>query len=80
MYQAGLKAGTDGEGEIAAFGGIGDAPSPYQKACQMSFDIDGGADPSLVKQDYMAGCLYGLNDQSAQWTQGRKPREATDPT
>ncbi len=73
-YQEGLKAGTDGQAEIAAFGGMGDAPNSYQKACQMSFDLDGGADPTLVKKDYMAGCLYGLNHQSAQWTQGRKAK------
>lgn len=68
-YQEGLKAGTNGQAEIAAFGGMA-----YQRACQMTFDIDGGADPSLVKQDYMAGCLYGLNHESAQWTQGRKAK------
>jgi hypothetical protein len=44
----------------------------YGQACQASFNIDGGADPSIVQQDYMQGCLYGLNHQSTQWTQTRK--------
>jgi hypothetical protein len=45
---------------------------PYDQACQSAFSIDGGADPNLVQQDYIQGCLYGLNHQSAQWTQTRK--------
>ncbi|HZQ31821.1 MAG TPA: hypothetical protein VFB19_08810 [Mycobacterium sp.] len=27
--------------------------------------------PMDYQQDYLAGCMYGLNHQSAQWTQGR---------
>jgi Protein of unknown function (DUF2510) len=71
-YQQGLKSGTDGYAEIQAFGPMGGAAQPYEQACQLSFNIDQGADPDLVQQDYIQGCLYGLNHQSAQWTQTRK--------
>jgi len=36
----------------------------------LSFTVDGVADKN--KQDYTAGCLYGLNHQSADWNQRRK--------
>jgi hypothetical protein len=55
-----------------AFGPMGGAAVPYDQACQSSSDIDGGADPDLVQQDYIQGCLNGLNHQSAQWSQTRK--------
>jgi hypothetical protein len=71
-YQQGLKSGTDGYAEVQAFGPMGGAAVPYDQACQSSFDIDGGADPDLVQQDYIQGCLNGLNHQSAQWSQTRK--------
>lgn len=71
-YQQGLKAGTDGYAEVQAFGPYMGTAMSYDQACQASFNIDQGADPDLVQQDYMQGCLYGLNHQSAQWTQTRK--------
>jgi hypothetical protein len=67
----GLKSGTDGYAEIQAFGAVGGSPLPYQRACQMSFDIDSSPSAGLVQQDYMAGCIDGLAHQSAEWTQGR---------
>ena len=80
-YQMGLKAGTDGQAEIAAYGGFdilthqNTAPMSYEDACKGQFDIEHGAAPSeIVERDYMAGCLDGLNHQSAQWTQGRKAK------
>ena len=66
-YKMGLKSGTTGMAEIDAFKGTGN-----NRACEKSFDLDHGASPDLNKQDYMAGCLYGLTHQSAQWTQSRK--------
>ncbi len=71
-YQQGLKSGTDGYAEVQAFGPYMGVALPYDQACQLSFNIDQGADPDLVQQDYIQGCLYGLNHQSAQWTQTRK--------
>jgi hypothetical protein len=62
-YKQGLKAGSTGLAEVEAFKG-----TDYNRACTLSFNIDG----SPNKQDYMAGCLYGLNHQSAEWTQRRK--------
>jgi hypothetical protein len=62
-YKQGLKAGTTGFAEVEAFKG-----TDFNRACQLSFNIDFAAN----KQDYMAGCLYGLNHQSADWTQRRK--------
>lgn len=68
----GLKAGTDGYAEVQAFGAMGaSGPMDYGQACKMSWDIDSGASTDLNQQEYMAGCMYGLNHQSAQWTQGR---------
>jgi hypothetical protein len=71
-YQQGLKSGTDGYAEVQAFGPWMGTAQPYDQACQAAFNIDGGADPTLVQQDYIQGCLYGLNHQPAQWTQTRK--------
>jgi hypothetical protein len=78
-YRMGLKSGTKGQAEINAFGGfdIGShrnfGPQPYEQVCKADFDLESGAAPdlNLVEQDYVAGCLYGLNHQSAQWTQQR---------
>jgi hypothetical protein len=70
-YKMGLKSGTDGNAEIAAFGSQGlngrmQAPMPPRQACQGSFDLDSGGliagvDEQLNEQDYVAGCLYGLS-------------------
>ena len=70
-YKMGLKSGTDGNAEIAAFGSQGlngrmQAPMPPHQACQGSFDLDSGGliagvDEQLNEQDYLAGCLYGLS-------------------
>jgi len=35
------------------------------------FGAMGASGPMDYQQDYMAGCMHGLNHQSAQWTQGR---------
>jgi hypothetical protein len=65
-YKAGLDSGTKGLAEIEAFKG-----ADYNDICEQSFEIDNALD-LYNKQDYMAGCLYGLSHQSAQWTQTRK--------
>jgi hypothetical protein len=72
-YRTGLQAGKDGYAEVQAFGPMGGSAMPYDQACQTSFNLD-SADPSagLVEQDYIQGCLYSLNHQSAEWTQTRK--------
>ena len=38
-----LSTGTDGYALVQAFGPAGYGPMSYQKACEKSFDIDGGA-------------------------------------
>jgi hypothetical protein len=79
-YRVGLEAGKNGQAETAAYGGFdilrhqNTAPMSYDDACKGQFNLENGADPDLVERDYMAGCLDGLNDQSAQWTQGRKAK------
>src|SRR6185312_11249031 len=65
-YQEGLKSGTSGLAEIEAFKGMSN-----NKACELGLNIDSGGS-RVNKQDYMAGCLYGLSHQSAQWNQMRK--------
>lgn len=77
-YRMGLKSGTNGDGEEHAFGtvylGGRNPPMPYEKACKQAFTIDNVDPPSgvpLVEKDYMAGCLDGLNHQSAEWTKQR---------
>jgi hypothetical protein len=73
-YQAGLGYGTNGDAEINAHSG-----TDYTKACQASYNLNMGG--ALVDKpekqpnynDFMAGCLYSLNHQSAQWTQYRTP-------
>jgi len=66
-YKMGLATGTDGQAEIAAFGGFDITSNSNRKlspqdACEGQWDIDNGAAPDLKlsKTDYMAGCLYGL--------------------
>jgi hypothetical protein len=66
-YKKGLESGTKGIAEVDAFKGTSD-----NQACKASFDLESGAFPSLNKQDYMAGCLYGISHQSAQWNQLRR--------
>jgi len=75
-YQMGLKSGTNGPAEMAAFGydAIGDQPGQvlakqgpvsHQEACEQGFNSDNSPfsrpDNGLDKIDYMAGCLYGLD-------------------
>jgi Protein of unknown function (DUF2510) len=75
-YQMGLKSGTDGPAEMAAFGydAISDQPGQllqkvgpvsHQEACEQGFNSDNSPfsrpDNGLNKTDYMAGCLYGLD-------------------
>jgi hypothetical protein len=66
-YQMGLATGTNGQAEIAAYGGFDITSHSYQKlsphdACEGEWNIDNGAAPDLKlsKTDYMAGCLYGI--------------------
>lgn len=77
-YRMGLATGTKGDAEMRAYGSVGLGgkvpPVSYQQACQTEWDLDNGSAPdlNLVKKDYMAGCLYGLNHNDSQWTQGRQ--------
>lgn len=66
-YQMGLQSGTKGLAETEAFKG-----TRNDEACEAAFDIEQGASRNLNKQDFMAGCLYGLSHQSAQWTKTRR--------
>ena len=66
-YKAGLDSGTKGHAAIDASKG-----ADYNDVCGKSFELGNAMGP-YNKQDYMAGCLYGLSHQSAQWTQLRKP-------
>jgi hypothetical protein len=78
--RVGLEAGKKSQAEIAAYGGFdilshqNTAPMSYEDACKGQCNIENGADSDFVEQDYNSGCLDGLNDQSAQWTQGRKAK------
>ncbi|WP_071287252.1 hypothetical protein [Mycolicibacterium llatzerense] len=63
-YKAGLESGMHGQAEIAAFGGLNIASGKNEKlspkdACENSWSVD--RDPGFKKQDYMAGCLYGID-------------------
>lgn len=67
-YQMGLKTGTDGQAEIAAYGGFNILTHQHERlshqdACEGQWQIDNGAAPDLHlnHRDYMAGCLYGLD-------------------
>jgi hypothetical protein len=75
-YQMGLKSGTDGPAEMAAFGydAISDEPGQllqkragvsHQEACEQGYNSDNSPfsrpEDGLNKTDYMAGCLYGLD-------------------
>jgi hypothetical protein len=67
-YRMGLKTGTDGQAEIAAYGGFNilthqNEQLSHQDACEGQWQIDNGAEPDLhlSHRDYMAGCLYGLD-------------------
>lgn len=70
-YKKGLESGTTGLAEIEAFKG-----TSYNEVCDLSFEIESGGAPDLHlnRQDYMAGCSYGLSHQSVQWTQMRKSK------
>jgi hypothetical protein len=64
----GLATGTNGQAEIAAYGGFDITSNSYEKlspqdACEGQWDLDNGAAPDLKlsKTDYMAGCLYGID-------------------
>ena len=74
-YRMGLKSGTDGYAEVRAFGAVylggRTPPMPYEEACKLSFNQDNGGNLPVVEKDYMAGCLDGLNHQSAEWTKQR---------
>jgi hypothetical protein len=66
-YRMGLATGTNGQAEIAAYGGFDITSNTYRKlspqdACDGQWEVDNGAAPDLKlsKTDYMAGCLYGL--------------------
>ena len=83
-YQMGLEAGTKGQAEIEAYGGLNiltrqnTAPAPFKQACKDQFNLEnGGGSSTLVERDYMAGCLDGLNSQSEQWKQSRKANGGT---
>lgn len=67
-YQMGLKTGTDGQAEIAAYGGFNIFTHQFERrshqdACEGEWRTDNGANPdlNLNHRDYMAGCLYGLD-------------------
>jgi hypothetical protein len=93
-YQMGVKSGTDGPAEMAAFGydAIGDQPGqvltkrgpvPHQEACEQGFNSDNNPfsrpDNGLNKTDYMAGCLYGL-DHNANSQPTAAPRTVVPPS
>jgi hypothetical protein len=66
-YKMGLATGTNGQAEIAAYGGFDITTNTYRKlsphdACEGQWNIDNGAAPDLQLSmtDYMAGCLYGI--------------------
>ncbi|ORV54155.1 hypothetical protein AWC05_18880 [Mycobacterium florentinum] len=82
-YQMGLATGTNGQAEIAAYGGFDILTHSYKKlsphdACEGQWDIDNGAAPDLKlsKTDYMAGCLYGI-DHNANSTNASHAPTAT---
>jgi hypothetical protein len=84
-YQMGLATGTDGQAEIAAYGGFDILSHSNQKlsphdACEGQWSIDNGAAPDLKlsKTDYMAGCLYGI-DHNANSTNAVVPPSKKGP-
>lgn len=75
-YRMGLATGTNGQAEIAAYGGFDITTNTYRKlspqdACEGQWDIENGAGPDLKlsKTDYMAGCLYGIAHNANATTQ-----------
>jgi hypothetical protein len=82
-YQMGLATGTNGQAEIAAYGGFDILSHSHQKlsphdACEGQWNIENGAAPDLKlsKTDYMAGCLYGI-DHNANSTNASHAPAAT---
>jgi hypothetical protein len=86
-YRMGLATGTNGQAEIAAFGGF-DIPShSYKKlsphdACEGQWNIDSGAAPdlNLSKTDYMAGCLYGIDHNANSTNASHAPATVVPPS
>jgi hypothetical protein len=63
-YQRGVKSGTNGNAESDAFSGAN-----FTEACHYGYAYDTSSSlPDYTGQeyqDYLAGCLYALNRQSA---------------
>jgi hypothetical protein len=86
-YQMGLATGTNGQAEIAAFGGFDIGSHSYKKlsphdACEGQWNIDSGAAPdlNLSKTDYMAGCLYGIDHNANSTNANHAPATVVPPS
>ena len=86
-YQMGLATGTNGQAEIAAFGGFDIGSHSYKKlsphdACEGQWNIDSGAAPdlNLSKTDYMAGCLYGIDHNANSTNASHAPATVVPPS
>lgn len=85
-YQMGLATGTNGQAEIAAYGGFDILTHSYRKlsphdACEGQWNIDNGAEPDLhlSKKDYMAGCLYGIDHNANSTNASHEPAATVVP-